>query len=147
VHILLVSIGTAGDLHPLVGIGRRLKERGHEITLLANDYFAPVVARAGLGFHSIGAEADYRSVIGSPDLFGNELKGLKLLCNRLAAPALRPTYEFLKAQYEAGPCIAAALIWSFGARVAQEKLGLPLVTLCLNRRFCRPCTTFPLFRH
>lgn len=131
-RIILASIGTAGDHHPLLGIGRCLKRRGHNVTFLANAYFAPAVERAGLGFHSIGDEADYREVIASPALFGDGLAGLKLLSDRLAGPAIRPTFEFLKEQYEAGPCVVVALVWAFGARVAQDKLGLPLVTLHLQ---------------
>jgi rhamnosyltransferase subunit B len=46
----------------------------------------------------------------------------------LLRPALQPTYERLAAMAAQGRCVVVANPVAMGARVAQEKLGLPLVT-------------------
>ena len=33
-HFLLVPVGSHGDVHPFVGIGRALRERGHRVTMI-----------------------------------------------------------------------------------------------------------------
>ena len=35
-HAILASLGTDGDVYPFVGLGDRLRARGHRFTLAAN---------------------------------------------------------------------------------------------------------------
>ena len=48
VNIVLITMGSAGDVYPFVGLGTGLKERGHRVTLVTNEYFEPVAREAGL---------------------------------------------------------------------------------------------------
>ena len=36
---ILVAVGSAGDVHPFVGIGLELAARGYQVTLVAAGYF------------------------------------------------------------------------------------------------------------
>ncbi|MBI4521070.1 MAG: glycosyltransferase, partial [Gemmatimonadetes bacterium] len=47
-HIVMTPVGSSGDVNPFVTIGRALKARGHTVTLIAPEIFAPVAAGAGL---------------------------------------------------------------------------------------------------
>src|SRR5205085_1611752 len=68
-HIILMPVGTAGDVHPFAGIGRGLRERGHRVTLAANAHFASLAERAGLEFAELGTDDQYRAFMADPELW------------------------------------------------------------------------------
>ena len=68
-NILLVTIGSAGDVHPFVGLGVALKQRGHRVTVITNPYFMQTVEHAGLALISLGTADEYRKTIQNPDLW------------------------------------------------------------------------------
>lgn len=45
--ILLLTQGTWGDIFPFVRIGNDLNARGHNVTLLSNEYFTEKIIQAG----------------------------------------------------------------------------------------------------
>lgn len=49
-RLLLFTVGTLGDLLPLVALGRRLKQAGHEIRVCTHGRHRQPVEAAGLGF-------------------------------------------------------------------------------------------------
>ncbi|MBM4423159.1 MAG: hypothetical protein FJ030_07175 [Chloroflexi bacterium] len=48
--ILLCTIGSAGDVHPFIGIGQELKNRGHRVALITSRFFEAHARGAGLDF-------------------------------------------------------------------------------------------------
>src|SRR5262249_32789458 len=66
VKVLLATTGTSGDVLPFVGLGTELALRGHDVTVLANAHFAPMVARARLGFAGVGEAERYEALTRSP---------------------------------------------------------------------------------
>ena len=48
--VLIQALGSAGDTFPFIGIGKTLAERGHDLTLFANQVFESDVTSAGLKF-------------------------------------------------------------------------------------------------
>lgn len=67
-RILLVTLGSGGDVHPYIGIGAALRVRGHDVHVLLNPHFAPRARAAGLTVHELGTERDYLEAIGDPRL-------------------------------------------------------------------------------
>jgi rhamnosyltransferase subunit B len=126
-RVALVTLGSAGDLHPMLALGQFLRERGHPVTLLANPACGPAAGEAGLAFEAIGDAADYRATLAHPKLW-HPIDGFGVMWRYLLRPALQPTYERLAAMAAQGRCVVVANPVAMGARVAQEKLGLPLVT-------------------
>ena len=55
-NLLLLPMGSSGDVHPFVGLGLALKKRGHRVTIIANGYFKDMVLRAGLSFREAMAK-------------------------------------------------------------------------------------------
>ncbi|NDC63698.1 MAG: hypothetical protein EBZ59_06885, partial [Planctomycetia bacterium] len=49
-HLILCAVGSSGDGHPFVGLGRALVRRGHRVTLVTAGYFRGLVEEAGLEF-------------------------------------------------------------------------------------------------
>ena len=77
-HVLVVAVGTAGDLYPFLRIARELIARGHRVTLLAPPVHAAAIARAGVPFHAIGTEAQFRAALDHPDVW-HPRKGFRVL--------------------------------------------------------------------
>lgn len=51
-----VSLGTVGDVAPLIAVGQELQRRGHCCELLTNQCFVPAAQRAGLSAHAVSAQ-------------------------------------------------------------------------------------------
>jgi UDP:flavonoid glycosyltransferase YjiC (YdhE family) len=131
VHILLVTIGSAGDVHPFAGLGQALRGRGHRVTLVTNGYFEPLARRLGLEFEAVGTAEEYHAATTDPDLW-HPSKGFETVARRGILPALRPVYEIIAGHYVPGETVVAASLIALGARLAQEKLGVPLATVALS---------------
>ncbi|WP_431043109.1 glycosyltransferase [Streptomyces sp. P1-3] len=52
-RILITAAGSHGDVVPYTGLGVRLREAGHEVTLATHPSFAARVAECGLGFRPL----------------------------------------------------------------------------------------------
>jgi UDP:flavonoid glycosyltransferase YjiC (YdhE family) len=57
-HAMLVTMGTDGDVFPFVGLGARLRGRGHRVTLAGTESYQGLAAQHGLGFHCLGETRD-----------------------------------------------------------------------------------------
>jgi rhamnosyltransferase subunit B len=127
--ILLLTIGSYGDVHPFIGLGIALKQRGHRVRVIVNPFFADLVAAAGLEHIPLGESADYETLKENPDLW-HRTKGFKTVFDAVA-DGLRPMYEALMQNYTAGQTVIATSSLALGARVAQDQFNLPLATIHL----------------
>jgi rhamnosyltransferase subunit B len=125
-HIIVVAVGTAGDVHPLLGLSRTFADRGHKVSFCTNPVFASLVERCGFRFLPLGTVEEYRSAVDNPDLW-EPRTSLKVLWASLAK-TIRPLFDLMCA--EAGEdTVIAGHPWAFGARFFQEKYGVPMITL------------------
>ena len=131
-HTALVAVGSHGDVHPFVGLGLRLAARGHRVTVLTNEHFEPLVRSAGLGFASIGTDDEYRQITGDPDLW-HARKGFGVIARNVCELVGRVYDQLAKLHAEGGDAlVAVGSTLGLGARVAQERLGIPLATVHLS---------------
>src|SRR5262245_5045649 len=130
-HFLLIPMGSHGDVHPFVGIGRALAARGHAVTVLTSPYFEDVIRRAGLDFLPLGTVEEFEASLNHPDLW-HPTRAFYYVMKTGVLPSLRPTYEFIRERYVPGKTVVAAGTLALGARVAQDKLGVPLVSVHLQ---------------
>ncbi|HEX5120169.1 MAG TPA: glycosyltransferase [Pseudonocardiaceae bacterium] len=63
-RVLVVAVGSRGDMAPYTGLGAGLVAAGHEVTIAAHPPFEPDIRRAGLGFAALGG--DVRSLVAAP---------------------------------------------------------------------------------
>ena len=130
-NFLLNPIGSIGDVNPYLGIASALCARGHQVTMIANPYFESLVRKVGLDFVSLGTTADVEDFWRNPDMW--HLR--KFWKSSLQYSALRPmreSYEIIADRYVPGETVVAGPAWAFGARCAQDKLGVPMATLLLE---------------
>ncbi|CAM8897203.1 unnamed protein product [Rhodiola kirilowii] len=55
-QIVMLIVGTRGDVQPFVAIGKRLQEHGHRVRLATHANFKDFVLTAGLEFFSLGGD-------------------------------------------------------------------------------------------
>lgn len=127
---LLIAIGSHGDVHPFVGIGLALRARGHGVTLMASGHFESLARRAGLDFAPAGTAEEYQALALRPELW-HPMKGFRLIM-RNTVHAMRPVYDLIAGRYVPGETVVAASTLALGARVAQDKLGVPTATVHLQ---------------
>ena len=129
--ILMVAVGTLGDVQPLIGLGANLRSRGHRVTVLANRHFEPLITGKALEFAVLGSEAEYATMVESLGLW-EPLPSLKIAAEWLILRPMRQTYEWIRDNQKFGKTLVIAQVSSFGARIAQERLDVPVVTACLQ---------------
>ena len=135
-HAVLVALGSSGDVHPFLGLGRELRRRGHRVTLVAAGWFRQVAEGAGLEFVDPLPDLDFVASIRDERIW-DPLRGTPVILERFVRPLLEPVYRLIErtsaADAAAGwSTVVAASSLAFGARVAQEHLGVPLVTVHLS---------------
>ncbi|MGN7935250.1 glycosyltransferase [Pseudomonas sp. 22447] len=124
-HVIITAVGSAGDVHPFVGIGRTLAARGHRITFCASAAFAPLIERCGFEFLPLGTREEYDEVMADPALW-HPRTSLPTLWKTIAS-TLREQYRLLEQACDDETVMLGSL-WAFSARLLHEKHGIPLVT-------------------
>ena len=130
-HFIFSPIGSAGDVHPMLGIAVLLQKRGHEITFLTNGYFQETVERHGLRFVELGSKDQFLAAANHPDLW-KPRRAFRYVFEKGVQPFLRLQYAAIQEHSRSGNTIVVASCLGLGARIAQEKLGVPLVTVHLQ---------------
>lgn len=134
-NVLLVTIGSHGDVHPFVGLGRALKARGHRVTLVTAPHFEAMARDAGLDFESFGSAELFEKVINDPQLW-HPRRGFRFIFEEGILPLIPAVYQAVERHVNASrqsnePLVVVAHGIAFGARIAQEKLGVSLATVHL----------------
>jgi UDP:flavonoid glycosyltransferase YjiC (YdhE family) len=142
-NVLLPTLGSAGDVHPFIALGSALRARGHRATLLTNPFFRETIEAQGLEFAPVGTVADVESAILDPDLW-HPNKGFEVIARRVIVPATAEIFRLIESRADEDTVIAASSI-AFGARVAQEKLGLPTASIHLQPTVIRSLIDHGMF--
>ncbi|HVJ80892.1 MAG TPA: glycosyltransferase, partial [Planctomycetia bacterium] len=141
-HALLIPVGSAGDVHPFLGLGRGLLARGHRVTVATNSLFGAVAADLGMEFVEIGTREEFADAMKNPDLW-HPTKGFPMIIREALIPLVPRIYEVIQRHYVPGDTFVVAGTLAFGARLAQEKLGVPLAMTHLSPSCLRSIHDFP----
>jgi rhamnosyltransferase subunit B len=144
-NVLLVALGSSGDVFPFLGLGRALRARGHHVTLLANSHFESITRQSELDFVELGSEADYQSITENPSLW-KPIPGVRLIADGLILRNMRRSIEIIEQKNVTGQTVIAAPLTAFGARIAHERQGIPLVSVCLQPSALRSRARPPVIR-
>lgn len=129
-NILLITLGSAGDVHPFIGLGLGLKRKGHHVIIITNEYFKELIQNSGLEFIKYGIAEDYFRIATNPSLWIPR-RGFKMLMKEAFLPAIRPIYEIIE-KFDPTETVVVSSLFMFGARIAHERLKIPLVTVQLQ---------------
>ncbi|MGA2017454.1 MAG: glycosyltransferase [Opitutaceae bacterium] len=129
-RILLATIGSAGDVNPVIGLGRALRDRGHRVEVVANETYSGQVEGAGLEFAPMGTAEEFERLSGDPRLW-NLRKGFACIAEGAIQPNIRRLYDIIERRRGPSTVVAATTL-CLGARVAQDRLGVPTATIHLQ---------------
>jgi rhamnosyltransferase subunit B len=144
-HVILASVGTDGDVFPYIGLGVALRRRGHRATLVACEGYRPLAEASGLAFRALVSQAENDRCFGDPD-FWHPLKGPRV-AGRWGVALIPRQYELfaeLAGDARDGRVVFVASPGLVAARVAQERLGVPLASVVLQPWMIRSCATPPV---
>lgn len=127
---ILMPIGSAGDVLPMVWLGRLLRERGHEVVFLAQEMVREMPERAGLPTIAWGSAAEQEAILRNPDIW-HPRKAVQLVLE-FSAKWARQSIAALEPQVDQGRTVIIAGALAFGARVFSEARGVPLITMQLQ---------------
>ncbi len=125
----MTPVGSAGDVHPFIGLGRALRARGHDVVIVTAGAFEQVVQRAGLEFRETVSAQIFDVMSKYPDLWHSR-RGLQFVLGTVAE-YLRLGYERVADAYEPGRTVLVGHALSFGTRLFEEKHRVPAATLHL----------------
>jgi rhamnosyltransferase subunit B len=128
-RILILAVGSAGDVYPFIAIGQSLRRRGREVTLVASANFRQRVEHAGLDFVSGLSQEDLDQGIADPELWHPQ-KGFATIWKHMARH-LPAAYAQQRALIEERPSIIVASTLGLTGRMLQETHGVPLATVHL----------------
>ncbi|QEL14585.1 glycosyltransferase [Limnoglobus roseus] len=131
-NILLTPVGSHGDVHPFVGLGIALKQRGHSISLIAAEPYQPLAERHGFDFAQVGTSEEFQRMAHDPMLW-HPSKSMRAVFNReLLEKYLPLAYGAIESRYVRGQTLLVGGSLAFAARIANEKLGIPLASVHLQ---------------
>lgn len=140
---LMTALGSYGDVHPLIGLGIALQQRGHRVSLIANPHFQPLIESSGLGCIPLGTEDEYHRLADSEKLW-HSIRGPMFLMQEAMAGLLRRIYTNYEEHYRAGETLLVAHPLDMAGRIFQEKHGAPLASLHLSPVGLRSFTDPPI---
>ncbi|MCZ6918354.1 MAG: glycosyltransferase [Gemmatimonadetes bacterium] len=126
---LLTPVGSSGDVHPFVGIGKALADRGHDVVIATSEPFRDLIEKAGLRFIAGITREEYDEIMADPDLW-HPRKGLKLVL-RSVGSHLRGAYDRLTEICDPETTVLVGHSLAFAARVFEETHKVRAATIHL----------------
>lgn len=131
---LVVTLGSAGDLHPPLTLARALRRCGCEVEVMSNAPYREVVEAEGLRFTALCSREDHERTATHPDLW-HPIRGFGVLWRHLAVPAIDAVRERVAAFVADDPrpgrggarVLASPL--AVGARLVRMQRDFPLCSL------------------
>lgn len=131
-RIVLATLGSFGDLHPFLAVGRGLVARGHTVTLASCPQYRAKVEAAGLRFAPLRPDApapEDASELARKVMDARE--GTRTVLKDWVMPVLRETYADLAAACDGADLLVNHTIVFPGPLLAQ-KTGLPFLSAVLQ---------------
>ncbi len=139
---LFPTLGSYGDVFPLLTLGRELQQRGHKSVIVANPIFQSLVINGGLAFIPLGKEEDYYNEIEDPDIW-HPTRGFQLVVEHGILRMLRPLYEIIR-QHDPKSTVIVSSAFLFGSHIAHETHGYRFCTFHLQPSLIRSVVAPPI---
>ena len=128
-NVLVMPIGSHGDVHPFLGIADAMRRRGHAVKFIASSYYESLVAKVGLEFVPLGTPEDFLSLARNPNIM-HPVKGFSLI-GEAVRQSVPICYRAILEHAAPGKTVLVYSTLAFGARLAQETLRIPGVSVHL----------------
>ncbi len=132
-RVVLPALGTSGDVHPVAGVGRVLRQRGHVVTVYTDPSQHAYVRAQGLDAAWTGPADLHDRVLAHPDAW-HPSRSWSHLAREALGPITAPLFAYLASER---PDLVVASGLCPAARLADEILGIPCVTMVLQPMLVR----------
>jgi UDP:flavonoid glycosyltransferase YjiC (YdhE family) len=128
--IILATMGSLGDMHPKIALALGLKDREHDVTIAAMEYYRERIEPLGLGFAPMAPHLD-------PDdhELGRQLmdsrKGSEKIIREVIMPNLRPMFDDLMHAVDAADMLVSGEI-TYAVKSVVEMTGIRWVSTSLQ---------------
>src|ERR1044071_7348098 len=142
-NVILTTIWANGDVLPFVQMGKALRSRGHNVSLITHSHYQEVATAAGLAFRPLDSLEEYQRFVEDGGLF-NTPQGFAKIYENYVLPKIGnelKAIEELKGTADGNTVLVARATPGIAARMASEKFNLPLVSIYLGPSYVR---TMPL---
>jgi rhamnosyltransferase subunit B len=130
--VVLVTLGSLGDLHPYMAVARVLRNHGDSVTIVTHPNYEELVESAGFAFIPMRPGPDD---FGPVDLWmkqaNDSLRGTEFIVRKLILPYVEDNYRVLMEATRECDLIISHLL-TFAAPLVAEKRGIPWVSLVLQ---------------
>jgi rhamnosyltransferase subunit B len=142
-RILLATMGSLGDLHPYLALGRELKARGHSVVVATLRHYGPRVEEEGLEFHPTRPDLDPSDPAELKRAM-DKRRGPEYVIRDVAMGRLRGSFEDLRAA-AAGAELVVTHPVVFGAQLVARASGRPWASVALSPVSLFSVTDPPVF--
>lgn len=147
--ILILTIGTRGDVQPYIALGRALIESGHDVTICTCAHFEPFVREYRLGYAYVNNDfidfmhsPEGKIILGNAGNFCKTIATLASMISKLGNLQERQMADAWAASKESVPDLILYHPKAIGAPDFAEKLGVPCM-LAFWLPIYVPTTSFP----
>jgi len=131
---VLATVGSLGDLHPFIALGRVLRGLGVNAVIACSPEYRAKVEAAGVTYHPLrpGFDDIQRDLgMDRAQLTRAVVKHSPFLFRKLVLPYLGAAYEDMMRATEGAELILSSSL-AFAARLAAEKRGIPWIAVVLQ---------------
>lgn len=143
-RIVFASIGSLGDLHPLLALADESRRRGHQVVITASETYRPYVSALGYDFRRLRPDLDPAPA--RMEYLSHPTRGPERLMREELFPSVRETYaDLLEAARRADVLVVGELLYV--APLVAAKLSIPWANVILSPSSflsaCDPCVLAP----
>jgi sterol 3beta-glucosyltransferase len=128
-RILIIAMGSRGDIQPYIALGQGLKAAGHFVRLMSHENFERLVSSYGLDFWPVAG--DVQALLETPKMRALVEKGNLLAITKYTAKAAeRAAIDSAREGWEAGrgmDLLIGGIGGVFIGTALAEKLGMPFL--------------------
>lgn len=129
-HIVIVTMGTDGDVFPFIGLGATLRSRGHRVTFAGPEPYQPMALQHGFHFSCLVSRVNTERFLNTPDLWHPVKSGIHAA--RWGARLIQDQYDCLQQLTRDKDTVLVSNAGIVAARLVQEKLHRPMATVLLQ---------------
>jgi rhamnosyltransferase subunit B len=129
-QITLATIGSLGDLHPMLALGLELQKRGYGVRIASTEFYREKVMALGLGFSPLRPSFD----LADPKLLDrvmHPVRGIEYLICSVLLPHLRDTVDDLLAATEESDLLISGEV-VYAAPIVAEIRNMPWASVILG---------------
>jgi rhamnosyltransferase subunit B len=127
--VLVIAIGSRGDVNPFLAVALKLMRNGHEVVFCASENFRQLIEGQGLRFLPHFNQQQYEAVANDPDLW-HYRKALPTLMKKALLPGMHILYPIIMRE-RTRDFIVVSTPFALASKLAEEKEGIKVVQLHL----------------